>query len=231
MKIKTLIVDDEPLARSRIRNLLEAEPDVEVVGECENGLEAIEAIASLHPDLVFLDVQMPGLDGFGVVEKVGPAHMPASVFVTAFDEFAIQAFDAQALDYLLKPFAVERFQHTLARARARLSARRREALESRLEALLEEHGRGREYLERFLVRVASRITFVDAEKVDWIASEGNYLRLHIGQQSHLVRETFSSGGVPLRLRSPSSAVPACDPLRSTSAARSRGVRVGREGRI
>jgi two-component system, LytTR family, response regulator len=136
MKIKTLIVDDEPLARSRIRNLLEAEPDVEVVGECENGLEAIEAIASRHPDLVFLDVQMPGLDGFGVVEKVGPAHMPASVFVTAFDEFAIQAFDAQALDYLLKPFAVERFQHTLARARARLSARRREALESRLEALL-----------------------------------------------------------------------------------------------
>src|SRR5688572_3423945 len=109
LTIRTLIVDDEPLARSRIRNLLVAADDIDVAGECENGLEAVEAITDLQPDLVFLDVQMPGIDGFGVVERIGPRDMPVTVFVTAYDEFALRAFEVHALDYLLKPFEVERF--------------------------------------------------------------------------------------------------------------------------
>ena len=192
MKIKTLIVDDEPLARTRVRTLLAAEADIEVVGECGNGLEAVDAIDAMRPDLVFLDVQMPGLDGFGVVESVGASRMPASVFVTAFDEFAVRAFDAHALDYLLKPFEVERFRETVGRVREHIAARRRHEIDRRLEALLEERGPVPEYLERFLVRVASRINFVDADQVDWIGSEGNYLRLHMGRQSHLVRDTLSN---------------------------------------
>jgi two-component system, LytTR family, response regulator len=195
--IRTLIVDDEPLARSRIRNLLVAADDIEVAGECENGLEAVEAIGGLHPDLVFLDVQMPGIDGFQVVERIGPSEMPVTVFVTAYDEFALRAFEVHALDYLLKPFEVDRFGQTLERVRRHLELRRRGELEQRLEALLGGLGASSQHMERFLVRVGSRTTFVDVDQVDWIAAEGNYLRLHVGPQSHLVRETIA--GVDARL--------------------------------
>lgn len=192
MKIKALIVDDEPLARSRIRNLLSREDDVELAGECENGIEAVEAIGEMEPDLIFLDVQMPGLDGFGVLERVGVERMPMTVFVTAYDEFALKAFETHALDYLLKPFEPERFQRALGRAREQLVLRRRKGLEQRLEALLAEIDAGPPHLQRFLVRIGSRIHFVAADQVDWIGAEGNYLRLHVGQQSFLVRDTVSN---------------------------------------
>jgi two-component system, LytTR family, response regulator len=197
VKIRTLIVDDEPLARSRIRNLLSKESDVELAGECENGFEAIEAIDQMEPDLVFLDVQMPGVNGFGVLERIGVGRMPLTVFVTAYDEFALRAFEAHALDYLLKPFEADRLRQALGRAREHLALRKRKHLEQRLEALLAEMDSGPEYLERFLVRVGSRIQFVEADRVDWIGAEGNYLRLHVADRSFLVRETVA--GVEAKL--------------------------------
>ncbi len=193
--IRTLIVDDEPLARSRIRQLLEAERDVDVIGECANGIAAVEVIRSTAPDLVFLDVQMPGGGGFEVVERVGSEEMPMTVFVTAYDEFALQAFEAQALDYLLKPFEVERFRRTLQRVRAHFELRHQELSAPAGptgpvgEATMSNGRAG--CLERFHVRSGSRILFVEAERVDWIGAEGNYLRLHVGRQSHLIRETLS----------------------------------------
>lgn len=192
MKIKALIVDDEPPGRSRVRHLLSAAADIEVIDEAENGLQAVDKIEALQPDLVFLDVQMPGLDGFGVVDRVGPERMPVTVFITAFDEFAVRAFDAHALDYLLKPFEAERFERALDRVRGQLALRRRDGLERKLEALLGDLGDGERYLRRFLVRVGTRVTFVDAEHVDWIGAEGNYLRLHVGPQTHLVRDTLTN---------------------------------------
>ena len=136
MTIRVAVVDDEPLAIERMRRLLAAEPDIQVVAECGNGAEAVAAIRSHAPDLVFLDVQMPGLDGFGVVEQVGPEAMPATIFATAFDEHALQAFDASALDYLLKPFDPDRFARALDRARLFLRQQDRAELEAKLTSML-----------------------------------------------------------------------------------------------
>lgn len=191
MTIRTLIVDDEPLARARIRILLAAEPDVEVVGECATGLEAIEAIEEQQPDLVFLDVQMPQVDGFAVVEAIGSARMPMTIFVTAYDQFAIRAFDAQALDYLLKPYLEERFRTALERARRTFGARSaQQAVRQEIAALVSSLAR-RERPERLIVRSGPRIGFVEVSEIDWVQSEGNYLRLHTGKTSHLVRETLA----------------------------------------
>ncbi len=189
--MRVLIVDDEPLARARIRKLLSVESDVEQILECENGLEAAASITTWQPDLVFLDVQMPGLDGFGVVERIGPARMPVTVFVTAFDEFALKAFDAHALDYLLKPFGAERLQRALARAREQLALRQRSDLERKLTALLGGAVTPQSYTVRFPVRSGSRISLVEAASVDWIGAEGNYIALHAGRQVHLIRETMT----------------------------------------
>jgi two-component system, LytTR family, response regulator len=190
--IRTLIVDDEPLARERIKRFLAAERDLELVGECAEGHEAVAAIRALKPDLVFLDIQIPELDGFGVLKAVGVAEMPAVIFVTAYDRYALQAFDVNALDYLLKPYNRERFRKAVERARAHLSNGAKGELNERLLSLLENFkSEPSRHLERLMVKSSGRVFFLRAEELDWIEAEGNYLRLHVGRESHLVRETMN----------------------------------------
>jgi two-component system, LytTR family, response regulator len=189
--IRTIIVEDEPLARERLRTLLEGEPDIEIVAECGDGESAVEAIQEQEPQLVFLDVNMPELDGFGVLERVGPEAIPAVVFVTAYDQFAVQAFEAHAIDYILKPFDEDRFRTAVARARHALRARASQDIDSRLAALLGDLRRPR-HLERLAIKAGGKIVFIRTEEIDWIGAEGNYARLHTGNRSHLLRETMST---------------------------------------
>ena len=191
--IRVLLVDDEALARRRLRSLLRDQPDIEVVGECSDGAEAVRAIDSLAPDLVFLDVQMPEANGFDVIEAVGAEHAPVVVFVTAYDRYALRAFEVHALDYVLKPFSRERFQDTVEHARAEVRRRREEGRGSagdELAALLRELRGARPWPERIVVREGGRVAFLQVDEIDWIQSEGNYLRLHIGTDTHLVRGTI-----------------------------------------
>jgi two-component system LytT family response regulator len=190
--IRTLIVDDEPLARARIRTLLDSEPDVSVVGECGDGRDAVAVLRAQQPDLVFLDVQMPVLDGFGVVEAVGPERLPALIFVTAHDRYALRAFEVHALDYLLKPFDRERFRGAVARARDRLARADRAAADRQLLALLEEVRAARQAPQRLAVKEDGRVFFVRLEDVDWIEAAGNYVRLHVAAAVHLLRETMTA---------------------------------------
>lgn len=190
--IRVLLVDDEPLARARIRELLADQPDVDVVGECGTGREAVAAIRSDRPDLVFLDVQMPEVGGFGVLEALEPVETPAVVFVTAFDEFAVRAFEVHALDYLLKPFDRPRFLQSLARAREAVGRRREGRLDERLTALLTQLDTSRRYLRRVLVRNGSRTVLLRTAEIDWIESAGNYVRIHVGRERHLLRETMAA---------------------------------------
>lgn len=190
--LRVLIVDDEPPARRRIRALLADELDVEVVGEAGSGAEAVEAIRTLSPSLVFLDVQMPDGDGFEVVRQVGAERMPLTVFATAFDRHALRAFDAHALDYLLKPFERERFAAALRRARAHLARAAEGALQGRLEALLGALAPPERWASRFTVRVGQRIHVVPAAEVDYVTAEDNYVRLHAGGRSYLLRETLTA---------------------------------------
>jgi two-component system LytT family response regulator len=191
-KIRTLVVDDEPLARERVLSLLQHEADVEVVGECSDGGQAVSAIQQHAPDLVFLDVQMPGCDGFEVIRSVGADRMPTVVFVTAYDEYALQAFEVHALDYLLKPFGKDRFQQTLRHAREDLERRRAGDLGRRLLALV--HGAKPAeppQVERLVVKSGGRVFFLRTDEIDWIEAAGNYVRLHLGAESHLFRETMN----------------------------------------
>jgi len=205
MSIRALLVDDEPLAREGMRMHLALEPDIRVVGEAADGVQAVEAIRALRPDLVFLDVQMPEVDGLQVVERVGPGSMPAVIFVTAYHQHAVRAFDLHAVDYLLKPVREERLRSALARARLRLASRGEEALSAKLEALLEDFRLLRARVEsgesgeaasprRFAawISVAGRSStqLVRVEDVDWFEAEGNYVRLHVGAGSHLIRSTL-----------------------------------------
>jgi len=187
MLLRALIVDDEDLARQRIRHLLRKEPDVEIVGECAHGVEAVRAIESLSPDLVFLDIQMPELDGFGVIEAVGADRMPATLFVTAFDQHALRAFEVHALDYLLKPFDPERFRAALDRARRWCATGGRPDLEGLLEGVRLE----RPWLDRILVRQGDRHVLLRCSQIQWIEAEDNYVRLHVEGTSHLLRQTLT----------------------------------------
>jgi two-component system LytT family response regulator len=187
MTLRSLIVDDEPLARRRLKTLLRAEPHVEVVGEAEDGAAAVDAIRRLRPDLVFLDVQMPGLDGFGVLDQVGLDRVPAVIFVTAYDHYALQAFDAHAVDYLLKPFDRARLREAIARA-VKLSDS--DELLQRVYTLLAMAAK--RPLRRVLVRSAGRIHFVSTSEIDWIEAAGHYVTLHAGRQAHLLRETMAA---------------------------------------
>jgi two-component system LytT family response regulator len=186
--LRSLIVDDERLARQKLRRLLEAEPAVEVVGECGNGLEAVAAIVRLHPDVVLLDIEMPGLNGFEVLRRVGIENTPHVIFVTAHDEFAIKAFELEALDYLLKPFDASRLHQAIARARRASS----EDLPERLIALLGRLDARDSSLTRILVRSEGRMSFVRVDEIDWIQAADNYVRIHAGRESHLVRDTLAS---------------------------------------
>ncbi len=188
---RVLIVDDEPLARERLRMLLQDEPGIDVVGEAGDAGSAAEAIASLSPDLVFLDVQMPGATGFDVISAVGADKMPMVIFVTAYDRYALRAFEVHALDYLLKPFDRERFRHALGRARHQLDGRSSGDLERRLLAIvgdLKAHGK----TDRFVVKAGGRVFFVRADEIDWIEAAGNYVKLHVGNETHLFRETMNA---------------------------------------
>lgn len=191
MLIRALIVDDEVLSRRGVRTLLGEDGAFTVVGESRNGREAIAAIASLSPDVVFLDVQMPGLDGFGVIEKVGVSNMPLVVFVTAHDEHALRAFEVQAIDYLVKPFDRERFTMTTARVKKYLTNRSRDDEQARLAGLLAKvAAREPAYAERFLVKRDGSMVVVRAADVEWVEADGNYVRLHTAGSSHMLTETM-----------------------------------------
>jgi two-component system LytT family response regulator len=192
MKTRVLIVDDEPLARERLRTLLAGEAEVEVVGECADGREAVEAIRNLAPELVFLDVQMPELDAFGVVEEVGADKMPPTIFVTAYDRHALRAFEVAALDYLLKPYDRERFQSALDRAKDRLRRDRAAGAPGQLTALLNEIEALRRPTDRIAVKVDGRILLLPVETIDWVEAAGNYSKLHVGSATHIIRETMSA---------------------------------------
>ncbi len=186
--IRALIVDDEPLARRRIRRLLEREPDVEVIGECSDGGEALQSIRARRPDLVFLDVQMPVMDGIQVLQSVGSLPMPAVVFVTAYDQYTLQAFDSCALDYLLKPFEEDRFRESVRRARERLN---QGADGKELRTLLQRL-RERSYLDRLLVKSRNGLVFLRVDCLRWIEAAGNRVRLHVAGEAHLLRSTMAA---------------------------------------
>jgi two-component system, LytTR family, response regulator len=191
-RIRAIIVDDEPLARDGVRLHLEGSPDVDVVGEAGSGEEAVDLIESLRPDLMFLDVQMPGLDGFGVLEAIGTSHMPVTIFTTAYDQFAVKAFDAHAVDYLLKPWDSDRFEKALGRAREQLHTRRRSAMDDRLGSLLAELRARSQYLERLVVRSGGRIVILRVAEIDYVEAASNYVRIHAAGKDYLLRETMTA---------------------------------------
>lgn len=190
VKIRALIVDDEPLARRRIRRMLAHHADVEIIGDSANGREAILIIRDHAPDLVFLDVLMPEMDGFAVLESLDAEAMPLIIFVTAYDQFALRAFEVYALDYLLKPFDRQRFDKALQRAKARL-ANEKSAINQRALALLEELRAQASHVERMVIKSGGRAFFLKTDEIDWVEAEGKYVRLHVGKESYLVREAIS----------------------------------------
>ena len=187
--IKTLIVDDEPLARKRIRALLETDKQISICGECSNGAEAVAAVSESSPDLLFLDVQMPELDGFGVLQAIEREAIPAIIFVTAYDRYAVDAFTARALDFLLKPFNRSRFEQALHRAKELvLNREAKDLATAKLLDLVAELGKQRESLDRLVVKTNGKHIFLKSAEVQWIEAEGDYARLHLGKRSYLVRE-------------------------------------------
>jgi two-component system LytT family response regulator len=189
---RVLIVDDEPPALRKLRRLLDLEDDIEIVGECANGPQAVAAIRERKPDLVFLDVQMPEMDGLGVVRAIGLDRMPLVVFVTAYDSYAVKAFEVNALDYLLKPFSRERMQAAVARARSQLLRGNPSLVGQQLGALLDHLKSGRESSRRLMIKSEGRVVFVKVDEIDWIEAAHNYLVLHLGKRSRLIRETMES---------------------------------------
>jgi two-component system LytT family response regulator len=190
-KIRTLIVDDESLARDRLRQLLQNEPEVEIIGECSDGHTAVATIQKKSPELIFLDVQMPELDGFGVIESVGAESGPVIVFVTAHDKFALRAFEIHAVDYLLKPFDRERFQKALHRALEQVKHRESSTLIERQAALIAELKSPRSG-ERLAVKSGGHLVWLRMDEIDWIGSADNYAELRVGGKSHLLRETMTA---------------------------------------
>lgn len=186
-KIRTLVVDDEPIARARVVSLLKQEEDIEVVGECANGRQAKSAIESTSPDLLFLDIQMPEVDGLDLARTIQSSGAPAVVFVTAYDEYALRAFEVHALDFLLKPFSAERFRSALGHAREHVTQRRKVGASAAGSAQDPSGGRR----NRLMIKSSGRIHFVRMTDIDWCEAQGNYVRVHVGHQEHLVRDTMS----------------------------------------
>jgi len=189
--IRTLIIDDVQLARERLKRCLAGEPEVQIVGECDNGTNAVASIRELSPDLIFLDVQMPALDGFGVLEALKGERVPAVVFVTAYNEYAIQAFDVNALDYLLKPVDCARLSKAVTRAKSQL-AQPADDLDGRFRAMLEDIKAGSKFLKRLTIKLTGHTILLPTDEIDWIEGYGNYLKVHAGRESHLIRGTMQS---------------------------------------
>ena len=190
MKIRTLIVDDELLARERLRQLLQGHPEIELVGECSDGVQAVAALEKERPDLVFLDIQIPELDGFGVVQAIRGGPMPVIVFVTAHDQFALRAFEVHAVDYLLKPFDRERFQVALNHALDQVKQKGQGIAEKQSAVLAELTPQ--KPLERIAVKTGGRVFLIKVQDIDWIESAHNYVELHVDKQSHLLRDTLNA---------------------------------------
>jgi two-component system LytT family response regulator len=198
-RLRAVIVDDEPAARRGVRLLLERDRGVDVVGEAASGAEAAELIRRERPDLAFLDVQMPGGDGFAALAQLGPGAVPAVVFVTAYDEHALRAFEVNAVDYLLKPYDDARFAAALQRAKDEVRRRQVEAVNARLVQLLDylqrtappPVGGGESRADRIMIKSSGEIFFVKVEEIDWIEAEGDYMKFHVGGRSHLMRETMA----------------------------------------
>src|SRR2546425_933099 len=189
--IRALVIDDEPLARQMIREMLEGDSEVEIIGECVDGREAVAAISELVPDLIFLDIQMPELGGFEVLESFKGKGMPYIIFATAYDQYAVRAFEVHALDYLLKPFDRERFETAWKRAKTLIRDDRLNQREQHILALLEELKAGPRYLQRLVVKTEGRVFFLDIDDIHCIEAEGNYVRVYNGQKTYLLRETIS----------------------------------------
>jgi two-component system LytT family response regulator len=192
MKIRSLIVDDEALARKVLSNLLQSEPDIEVLGECADASEALAAIRKQAPDLVFMDVEMPGLNGFATIKEVGDELKPVFVFVTAHEKFAAQAFDAQAADYLVKPFDKERFHTAVERAKGLIEEGKAQRLGKQISSLLSFLKPESKRADRLVVKSNGRILFIRTTDVDWVEAADNYVSLHVGKESYLLRETMNS---------------------------------------
>jgi two-component system LytT family response regulator len=189
--IRTLIIDDVALARERLKRCLADEPEIEIVGECENGEQAVADIRSLAPELIFLDVQMPALDGFGVLEALQAERAPVVIFVTAYNDYAIQAFEVNALDYLLKPVDCERLSKAVERARLAHKSRN-DHFDIRFRALLEDIKTGSKFLKRLTIKLTGRTILLPTDEIEWIETHGNYLKVHAGRESHLIRGTMQS---------------------------------------
>jgi two-component system LytT family response regulator len=194
--VRVVIVDDEPLARQHVADRLAHEEQVEVVGEADNGNDAVEIIRRLRPDIVFLDVQMPGLDGIDVVDTIGADEMPATIFTTAFDQYALKAFDRAAVDYLLKPFDDERFAQAFRRARKSIELQEVDRMARRLRSLLQEDDASEkpaaQYLDRIPVESRGQVRVVPVSKIDYITASGPYAELHVGDRAYAVRERMQT---------------------------------------
>ena len=197
-KVRALIVDDEPLARRTIRELLAQDQDVEIIGECGSGLEAVRLITEQPPDLLFLDIQMPGLNGFETLAKIQPERIPAIVFVTAYDQYALRAFEVHALDYLLKPFTDKRFEEMLRQAKAQLELKEINTISKSLLSLLGEQtaheparAAKKSFLSRFMIKAGGRVVLIKASDVDWIAADDYFIKLHVSGKSHLLRMSMN----------------------------------------
>lgn len=194
MRLETIIADDEPLARERLRFLLSSDDEICVVGECRNGRETVAALKETRIDVLFLDIQMPGRGGFEVLEQVGPAHIPVTVFVTAHNQYAIKAFEVHALDYLTKPVELERLQTTLARVKERVASKAALSNQEQLKSVLNSLGNGagakKEYPKRLLVAGGRKNSVVDVNDIEWIEAADYYCCLHVGAKNFMLRETI-----------------------------------------
>jgi two-component system LytT family response regulator len=190
--VRSLIVDDEPLARQRIRGFIKNDNRLKIVGECTNGIQAINAIIKLKPNLIFLDIQIPGMNGFEVIQAVGAENMPPVIFVTAYDRYAIKAFEVHAIDYLLKPYEKGRFEIALERGIRAASSRRKGVTTKKIGALVDKILEERNIPERILVKSSDRISIVEVGQIDWIESAGNYVQIHLGKVTHLLRDTMKN---------------------------------------
>ncbi|MBX7222044.1 MAG: LytTR family DNA-binding domain-containing protein [Blastocatellia bacterium] len=187
-----MIVDDEPLARVGLRAMINEDPDFEIVGECSTGRGVVKAVQENEPDLLFLDVNMPEMDGFTALASLGTEKIPHVIFVTAFDHYALQAFEVYAIDYILKPFDRDRFERALRRAKQHIRREQQDNLNNKMLEMLEDLRGNSRFLDRIVVKNDGRVFFVKTDRLEWVEAEGNYIRLHVGKESYLLRETISN---------------------------------------